>query len=83
MHAQDCCRGHVATSVRAHIAGTIWKVGVTPDDEVADGATLIVIESMKMEIPVEAPVRGRVTAIHVKPGQVVEEGDPLLDLEAI
>lgn len=83
MHAQACCRGPVATSVYAHIAGTIWKVGVMPNDEVAEGATLIVIESMKMEIPVEAPIRGRVATIHVKPGQVVEEGDPLLDLEAI
>ena len=74
-------RGPVATSVRAHIAGTIWKVEVSLDDEVAEGDTVVVIESMKMEIPVEASLGGRVAAIHVKTGQSVEEGDRLLELE--
>jgi acetyl-CoA carboxylase biotin carboxyl carrier protein len=80
MHAQACRRGPVAISVCAHIAGTIWKVGVSLHDEVAEGATVAVIESMKMEIPVQAPARGQVAAIHVEPGQFVEEGDPVLDL---
>jgi len=70
----------VATAVRAHIAGTVWKVEVDFDDEVEEGQTVAVLESMKMEMPVEAPISGRVTAIHVKPGRFVEEGEALMDL---
>jgi acetyl-CoA carboxylase biotin carboxyl carrier protein len=68
------------TAVRAHIAGTVWKVVVAFDDEVEEGQTVAILESMKMEMPVEAPVSGRVTAIHVAPGRFVEEGEPLMDL---
>lgn len=70
----------MATAVRAHIAGTVWKVEVDFDDDVEEGQTVAVLESMKMEMPVEAPIAGRVTAIHVKPGRFVEEGEPLMDL---
>ncbi len=70
----------MATAVRAHIAGTVWKVEVAFDDEVEEGQTVAVLESMKMEMPVEAPVAGRVTAIHVTPGRFVEEGEPLIEL---
>ena len=50
------------------------------DDEVEEGQTVAILESMKMEMPVEAPVSGRVTAIRVAPGRFVEEGEPLMDL---
>jgi acetyl-CoA carboxylase biotin carboxyl carrier protein len=70
----------VATPVRAHIAGTVWKVEVEFDEEVEEGQTVAVLESMKMEMPVEAPIAGRVTAIHVAPGRFVEEGETLMDL---
>jgi acetyl-CoA carboxylase biotin carboxyl carrier protein len=70
----------VATAVRAHIAGTVWKVEVSFDDEVDEGQTVIVLESMKMEMPVEAPVSGRVIAIHVAPGRFVEEGETLIEI---
>jgi acetyl-CoA carboxylase biotin carboxyl carrier protein len=70
----------VATAVRAHIAGTVWKVEVAFDDEVEEGQTVAILESMKMEMPVEAPVSGRVIAIHVAPGRFVEEGEPLIEL---
>ncbi len=50
------------------------------DEEVEDGQTVAVLESMKMEMPVEAPIAGRVTAIHVVPGRFVEEGEPLMEL---
>lgn len=72
--------GPVAIAVRAHIAGTVWKVVVEFDDEVSEGQTVAILESMKMEMPVEAPVAGRVTAVHVIPGRFVEEGEVLLDL---
>ncbi len=70
----------MATTVRAHIAGTVWKVEVNVGDEVSEGQTVVILESMKMEMPVEAPSAGRVTAIHVASGQAVEEGTPLLEL---
>jgi acetyl-CoA carboxylase biotin carboxyl carrier protein len=70
----------VDTAVRAHIAGTVWKVEVAFDDEVEAGQIVAILESMKMEMPVEAPKAGRVTAIHVSPGRFVEEGEALIDL---
>lgn len=70
----------MATAVRAHIAGTVWKVEVDFDDEVEEGQTVVVLESMKMEMPVESPVSGRVTAIRVTPGRFVEEGEILIEL---
>jgi acetyl-CoA carboxylase biotin carboxyl carrier protein len=70
----------VATAVRAHITGTVWKIQVSFDDEVEEGQTVAILESMKMEMPVEAPIAGRVTAIHVTPGRFVEEGESLMEL---
>jgi acetyl-CoA carboxylase biotin carboxyl carrier protein len=70
----------VATAVRAHIAGTVWKLQVSFDDEVEEGQVVAILESMKMEMPVESPIAGRVTAIHVAPGRFVEEGESLMDL---
>lgn len=70
----------MATAVRAHIAGTVWKLQVSFDDEVEEGEIVAILESMKMEMPVEAPIAGRVTAIHVAPGRFVEEGESLMEL---
>ena len=70
----------MATAVRAHIAGTVWKLEVSFDDEVEEGQTVVILESMKMEMPVEAPIAGRVTAIQVAPGRFVEEGEALMEL---
>ena len=70
----------MATTVRAHIAGTVWKVEVAVGDAVAEGQTVVILESMKMEMPVESPEAGRVAALHVKPGDAVEEGAPLVEL---
>jgi acetyl-CoA carboxylase biotin carboxyl carrier protein len=66
--------------VRAHITGTVWKVLVREGDEVAEEQTLVVLESMKMEMPVESPGGGQVDRVHVEEGQAVEEGDLLLTL---
>ncbi|MBK7582311.1 MAG: biotin/lipoyl-binding carrier protein [Myxococcales bacterium] len=71
----------MATEVRAQITGTVWKVVVTLGDAVAEEQTLAILESMKMEIPVEAPIEGRVLAIHVAEGDLVEEGALLVTLE--
>ena len=71
----------MAVQVPAHITGTVWKIEVKVGDSVAPEQTLVVLESMKMEMPVEAPEAGRVSRILVAEGQSVEEGDPLLELE--
>ena len=68
------------TPVQAHITGTIWKIEVKPGDVVEPGQTGVIIESMKMEMPVEAPVAGKVDAIAVAEGQAVDEGAVLLTL---
>lgn len=67
--------------VRAHITGTVWKVEVAAGQAVAAGDPLVVLESMKMEVPVEAPAAGRVAAVRVREGDAVEEGYPLVELE--
>ena len=73
-------RGLMATSVRAHITGTVWKIEVAVGEAVSEGQTLVILESMKMEMPVESPAAGKVTSIAVAEGASVEEGAVLLDL---
>jgi acetyl-CoA carboxylase biotin carboxyl carrier protein len=70
----------MAVDVTAHITGTVWKIQVTVGDEVAEEQSVVILESMKMEMPVESPAAGTVTAIAVKEGQAVEEGDVLVTL---
>ena len=67
--------------VEAHITGTVFKVEVQLGASVAEGDVLVIIESMKMEMPVEAAAAGRVTEIRIEEGQSVEEGDVLIVLE--
>jgi acetyl-CoA carboxylase biotin carboxyl carrier protein len=71
----------MATPVKAHIAGTVWKIEVAIGDSVGEGQTVVILESMKMEMPVEAPAAGRVARIAVSSGQPVEEGATLIELE--
>lgn len=67
--------------MRASMAGTIFKVLVAAGDEVEAGQDVIVLESMKMEIPLQAEVGGKVTAVNVAEGEFVNEGDVLLETE--
>jgi acetyl-CoA carboxylase biotin carboxyl carrier protein len=62
------------TNVLAQITGTVWKIEVQPGQAVREGDALVILESMKMEIPVEAPAAGKVTEIKVKEGDPVQEG---------
>ena len=62
------------TDVCAHITGTVWKIEKKAGDPVAEGDTVVILESMKMEMPVEAPASGTISAVHVKEGQPVDEG---------
>ena len=67
--------------VEAHITGTVWKVECEVGQEVIEGDTLVILESMKMEMPVEAEDDGKVAEILCEEGQSVSEGDTLVVLE--
>jgi len=67
--------------VEAHITGTVWRVEVAVGDAVDEGDTVVILESMKMEMPVEAEDPGVVKEIRCAEGQAVSEGDTLLVLE--
>jgi acetyl-CoA carboxylase biotin carboxyl carrier protein len=68
-------------NVDAHITGTVWKIECQVGQEIAEGDTVAILESMKMEMPVEAEDEGRVKEILVEEGQSVSEGDALVVLE--
>ncbi|HVU49281.1 MAG TPA: acetyl-CoA carboxylase biotin carboxyl carrier protein subunit [Polyangia bacterium] len=70
----------MATRVNAHITGTVWKIEVKVGDRVAEGQTVVILESMKMEMPVESTAAGTVTAILVKEGDPVEEGAGVVEV---
>jgi acetyl-CoA carboxylase biotin carboxyl carrier protein len=70
----------MSTNVEAHITGTVWKVEVSVGDQVDEGDTVVILESMKMEMPVEAEDPGTVTEIRCEEGQSVQEGDVLVVL---
>ncbi|AST92156.1 acetyl-CoA carboxylase biotin carboxyl carrier protein subunit [Sutcliffiella cohnii] len=67
--------------VEASMAGTVWKVLVEAGNNVEAGQTVIILESMKMEIPLEVVESGTVKSISVSEGDFVNEGDVLLELE--
>lgn len=69
------------TDIAAHITGNVWKIEVGVGDQVDEDDTVVILESMKMEIPVEAEEGGKVAEIRCSEGQSVAEGDVLLVLE--
>ena len=66
--------------IRAEMVANVWKVVAAQGDHVDDGDTLVILESMKMEIPVLAESAGTVTAMYVAEGDVVQEGDPIAEI---
>ena len=67
--------------VRAEMVANVWQVVASEGDQVDDGDTLVVLESMKMEIPVLAEGAGKVTKMAVSEGDVVQEGDLIAVIE--
>ena len=67
--------------IKAEISGSIWKVLVSEGEQVTEGDTLLIIESMKMEIPVEAPQDGIVEHLHVKETDTIEEEQVLISIK--
>ncbi len=67
--------------VLAEMVANVWRVLVGPGDTVSEGDALVILESMKMEIPVETPVSGTVREVRVIEGGVVQEGDVIAVVE--
>ena len=66
--------------IRAEMVANVWKVVAAQGDHVDDGDTLVILESMKMEIPVLAESAGTITTLHVAEGDVVQEGDLIAEI---
>lgn len=71
----------MADEIRAEMVANVWKVVVAAGDQVSDGDTLVILESMKMEIPVIAESDGTVAELAVAEGDVVQEGDLIARVE--
>ena len=71
----------IVVDVPAHITGVVWKIACEVRDQVAEGDVVVVLESMKMEMPVEAEDGGIVREIRCEEGQAVHEGDTLVVLD--
>jgi acetyl-CoA carboxylase biotin carboxyl carrier protein len=71
----------MATDIKAHITGTVWKIEKHVGDRVGSGDAVVILESMKMEMPVESPIAGKVAEVRCAEGQAVEEGAVLAVVE--
>ena len=71
----------MADEIRAELVAKVWKIVKSAGDEVAEGDVLVILESMKMEIPVIAESDGTVAEIAVNEGDVVQEGDLIAVIE--
>jgi biotin carboxyl carrier protein len=74
---------HTAVEVTAELTASVLRRVVEPGAFVEAGDTLLVVESMKMEIPIVAPVRGRVEAVRVQPDDLIAEGDILAVVDPV
>jgi acetyl-CoA carboxylase biotin carboxyl carrier protein len=79
--AGDAKRGAPVAEVRAEMVANVWKVVAAEGDQVQDGDTLVILESMKMEIPVIVEDSGTVAQLRVAEGDVVQEGDLIAVIE--
>lgn len=70
----------MARVVKAHITGTVWKIEVKVGDRIEEGTTVAILESMKMEMPVEAEEEGVIEVIHVVENQPIKEGEIIVTL---
>lgn len=71
-----------SVDVKTEITGNVWKVETKVGAKVEEGDILVILESMKMEIPIVAPESGEVTAVHVEEGGVITEGETAVVIDA-
>lgn len=67
--------------VKAELVGNLWKIVTEVGQQVDEDETLMILESMKMEIPITSPIAGRITSISVSEGEVVQEGQTVAVVE--
>ncbi len=79
--ARTTAKEDALPDVEAHITGTVWKIECQVGQDIAEGDTVVILESMKMEMPVEAEDDGVVKEIRCEEGASVSEGDTLVVLE--
>lgn len=79
-HKTDLAKGTLMATVESETTAVVWKVLVGVGDTVEEGDAVVILESMKMEIPVETGEAGTVTAVHVKEGDAVDDGHVLVDV---
>jgi biotin carboxyl carrier protein len=75
-------RGHRDGALAAPMPATVVKIAIAPGDHVKAGDSLIILEAMKMELPVRAPIDGQIKAVRCTVGQLVQPGEELVELEA-
>lgn len=71
----------LSEEVLAEMVANVWKIVVNPGDPIEEGDVICILESMKMEIPVEATASGTISEIGVSEGGVVQEGDVIATIE--
>lgn len=82
-HASTSSKGALPPEVRAPLPGIVSDIKVHEGDTVEAGGTLVVIEAMKMENPIKAPGKLRVTKVHVTKGKEIAHGAPLVSVEPV
>lgn len=71
----------MATLVKANMAGTVWKIVISEGEQVQEGQDVVILESMKMEIPIAAEANGVVKKIFVQEGDFINVDDDILEIE--
>ena len=71
----------MSEEVVAEMVANVWKILVSEGDDIEEGSSICILESMKMEIPVEAPSTGKIVAVNVVEGGTVQEGDVIAVIE--
>lgn len=69
------------SQICSNMAGSVWKILVQAGDQVEEGQDVVILESMKMEIPISAETSGTVKQIKINEGDFVNDGDVLIELE--
>ena len=78
---EDAPLGYGQHGIESHIAGNVWQVQAKVGDQVKAGEVLVILESMKMEIPLTAPIDGRVKEVRVQPGSPIRAGQRVVVME--
>src|SRR5690606_15838501 len=78
---EDAPLGHGQHGIESHIAGNLWQVQAKVGDQVKAGEVLVILESMKMEIPLPALIDGRVKEVRVQPGSPIRVGQRVVVME--